>query len=43
MERRNGSHFSFHGFGPPPVRDGWFLVVVIVMVFVEVALIGEMF
>jgi hypothetical protein len=24
LERRNGPWSSFHGFGPPPVREGWF-------------------
>jgi hypothetical protein len=24
MERRNGPRSSFRGFGPPPVREGWF-------------------
>jgi hypothetical protein len=24
MERRNGPQSSFHGFGPPPDREGWF-------------------
>jgi hypothetical protein len=24
MERRNGPQSSFHGFGPLPVREGWF-------------------
>jgi hypothetical protein len=24
MERRDGPHSSFRGFGPPPVREGWF-------------------
>jgi hypothetical protein len=24
MERRNGPRSSFHGFGPPPAREGWF-------------------
>jgi hypothetical protein len=24
MERRNGPQSSFHGFGPPLVREGWF-------------------
>jgi hypothetical protein len=24
LVRRDGPRFSFCGFGPPPVRDGWF-------------------
>jgi hypothetical protein len=24
LERRDGPRFSFCGFGPPPVREGWF-------------------
>jgi hypothetical protein len=24
LERRDGPRFSFRGFGPPPVREGWF-------------------
>jgi hypothetical protein len=24
MERRDGPQSSFSGFGPPPVREGWF-------------------
>jgi hypothetical protein len=24
MERRNSPQSSFHGFGPPLVREGWF-------------------
>jgi hypothetical protein len=24
LERRNGPRSSFRGFGPPPVREGWF-------------------
>jgi hypothetical protein len=24
MERRDGPRFSFHGFGPPLGREGWF-------------------
>jgi hypothetical protein len=24
LEGRNGPRFSFHGFGPPLVREGWF-------------------
>jgi hypothetical protein len=24
MERRDGPWFSFRGFGPPPVKEGWF-------------------
>jgi hypothetical protein len=24
LERRYGPQFSFRGFGPPPVREGWF-------------------
>jgi hypothetical protein len=24
MERRDGPWSSFRGFGPPPVREGWF-------------------
>jgi hypothetical protein len=24
MERRDGPRSSFHGFGPPLVREGWF-------------------
>jgi hypothetical protein len=24
LERRDGPQFSFRGFGPPPVREGWF-------------------
>jgi hypothetical protein len=24
LERRDGPRLSFHGFGPPPVREGWF-------------------
>jgi hypothetical protein len=24
IERRDGPRSSFHGFGPPPVREGWF-------------------
>jgi hypothetical protein len=24
LERRDGSWSSFRGFGPPPVREGWF-------------------
>jgi hypothetical protein len=24
LERRDGPQFSFRGFGPPPVRGGWF-------------------
>jgi hypothetical protein len=24
LERRDGPPFSFRGFGPPPVREGWF-------------------
>jgi hypothetical protein len=24
LERRDGPRLSFRGFGPPPVRDGWF-------------------
>jgi hypothetical protein len=24
MERRNSPRSSFRGFGPPPVREGWF-------------------
>jgi hypothetical protein len=24
IERRNGTRSSFCGFGPPPVREGWF-------------------
>jgi hypothetical protein len=24
MVRRNGSRSSFHGFGPPSIREGWF-------------------
>jgi hypothetical protein len=43
MERRDGPRSSFHGFGPPLVREGWFPHVVTLVVFVEVALVGEMF
>jgi hypothetical protein len=43
MERRDGPRYSFRGFGPPPVREGWFPVVVFMVVFVEVALVGKMF
>jgi hypothetical protein len=39
MERRNGPKSSFHGFGPPPVREGWFPHSGYRGVFVEVALI----
>jgi hypothetical protein len=42
MERRDGPRCSFRGFGPPPVRKGWFPKVVIVVVFVEIALVGKM-
>jgi hypothetical protein len=24
LKRRDGPRFSFRGFGPPPVREGWF-------------------
>jgi hypothetical protein len=24
LERRDGPRSSFHGFGPPPVLEGWF-------------------
>jgi hypothetical protein len=34
--------FSFYGFGPLPVRDGWFPHSGYVVVFVEVALVGKM-
>jgi hypothetical protein len=43
IERRNGPRSSFCGFGPPPAREGWFPHSSNVMVFVEVASIGEMF
>jgi hypothetical protein len=43
MERRNGPQSSFHGFGSPPAREVGSLVVVTMVVFVEVALIGEIF
>jgi hypothetical protein len=43
MERRNSPRSSFRGFGPPPVREGWFPHSGAMVVFMEVALVGEMF
>jgi hypothetical protein len=43
MERRDGPQSSFRGFGPPPVERVGSLIVVTMVVFVEVALVGEMF
>jgi hypothetical protein len=43
IERRDGPRSSFHGFGPPQLERVGSLVVVTVVVFVEVALVGEMF
>jgi hypothetical protein len=43
MERRDGSRSSFHGVGPLQLERDGSLIVVTVVVFVEVALIGEMF
>jgi hypothetical protein len=40
-ERRDGPRVFFRGFGPPPGREGWFPQVVTMVVFVEVALVGE--
>jgi hypothetical protein len=42
MERRNGPQSSFRGFRPSPAREGWFPLSGYLVVFLEVALIGEM-
>jgi hypothetical protein len=41
VERMNGPPSSFRGFGPLQVERVGFLIVVTLVVFVEVALIGE--
>jgi hypothetical protein len=41
-ERRDGIRAFIRGFGPPPTDRGGSLRVVTVVVFVEVALVGEM-
>jgi hypothetical protein len=40
-EKRDGTRVLFRGFGPPQGRKVWFPQVVTVVVFVEVALVGE--
>jgi hypothetical protein len=42
MERRNGPRSSFCGFDPPQLERVGSLIVVTMVVFVEVALVGEM-
>jgi hypothetical protein len=43
MERRDGPRSSFRGFGPLQLERDGSLVVVFVVVFVVVALVGNMF
>jgi hypothetical protein len=42
MERRDGPQYFFRGFCSPPGREDWFPHSGYVVVFVEVALVGEM-
>jgi hypothetical protein len=43
IERRDDPRFFFRGFGPPPGERVGSLIVVTVVVFVEVALVEEVF